>query len=879
MSLTHRPPKFLVNLLERLLPSEWHEIGPGDFEEEYSDRVTNQGHVVAVAWYGLQIIFSTSFFVFDSFYRRFVMLKTYLLITLRNMRKNKISSFINVFGLAVGLACCIVIMLFVHHELSFDRFHENGNRIYRLILKSTRSGEESRQSVFILETGNQLVEEYPEILETLRMERHAGFVVEYEEKRLTTNPHFADPNLFNFLTFPLVQGDKNTVLNDTNSIVISQSFSKKLFGRQSPIGKILTLYSMDTQYDFKVTGLMLDIPLNSHIKFDIVVPFKHYEQQQLAAKQDLNRLMCTTYLLLNKHADPQVIEAKLPDFVRKHYGNKYAETRSLHFQKLTDIHLRSDFDSIVSINVNSTQWSIFYPLALIAFLILLIASINFVNLSIARASRRAKEVGIRQAIGASRFQLLIQFLAETVILSFISLLVGLGLASMILPLFNSIMRQELSLDLGANLPFFCVLLGFTFLVGILSGLYPSLFLASFRPVECLKGEVKGGTKTGHFIRKGLVILQFTVSVVFIIGTLMILRQLNYVKKLDLGFSKENIIRISIFKDSNLKKKPLLIKQELMKNPNITRVILSSSSPGSYAGWPRPFYRLEAPDETLEMNEICVGKEHFDFFGIKFVQGGNFSEGNPEHSSSEVIINETAARMFGWDNPIGQIIRCDRLKERIGVNEPFKIIGVVRDFHNATLHEAIKPSVYYYWPDTANSSILMRIQPENIQETLAWLQKKWGDLPTHIPFRHVFIDEGLEEGFYRNDRKIGQTYTFGSLISITLACMGIFGMAAFTVERRRKEIGIRRVFGASERRVFWLLSRDFTYLVLIANLIAWPIGYYVCRRWLDNFAFRANINWWIFILATGLVLSVSVLTVGYHTSKTATANPADILRCE
>jgi len=801
------------------------------------------------------------------------MLKNYLKTAIRNLKKNPFYSFINVFGLAVGMACCIMIMLFVQDELSYDRYHENANKIFRITSHWEMEGRELNYATTRGNLGPSLVQEYPEIKNCVRVVIHRWFVVEHNEKRITTNPIFADPSILEVFTFPLSRGNKDNALADPNNVVISEDLAETVFGEKDPMGKILTLYSLKEHYDLQVTGIMKNVPHNSHFRFDFLVPIEHL---RVRAKGNDNWLRtCNTYLLLDKNADPEIVTDKIQQYTTKLYADRPSSGRRHALQPLTSIHLNSDLALELEKNSNLKPS---YFLSAVAFLIMLIACINFMNLSTARSSRRFREVGMRKVIGASRLQLIRQYLGESILLAFIALVVSLGLVAFLLPSFNGLMNKHLALNFAQNLFLYAGLFLLSILVGTLAGVYPAIFMSSFRPVEVLKGEMKKGSVLGALMRKTLVVFQFTLSLVFIIGILVVFHQLNYVKNKDLGFDKENIIEIPIFKDSKLTERPELIKSELSQHPNVLDVIVSSGAPGFYNGWPIQCVPEGVSDDSpVELNLIEVGEDFFDFFKIEFVAGRDFSKKIASDTTSAIILNETAVKSLGWEYPVGKQIKSSRFAGREQDSASATVIGVVKDFHNGSLHEEIRPTVYRYWP--RHGEILLRISPDNVQETLAFLENKWRTLPTHLIFFYFFIDTSLENQAYQGDKREGKIFTYAAILAIVLACLGLFGLASYTAERRIKEIGIRKVLGASVSSIILLLNKDFSMLVLIANVVAWPIGYYVMHRWLQDFAYRAGIAWWIFVLASVMAFVISLLTISYQSIKAAITNPVNTLRYE
>jgi len=724
--------------------------------------------------------------------------------------------------------------------------------------------------------GPGLVNEFPEVVDYVRLGMPRDFIVESGSKRFKTDPVGSDPNILNVFTFPLIKGDKNTALKNPDNVVISEQLAEKLFGDEDPIGKIVRLYAIDEKNDFQVSGVMKNIPYNSHLRFDFLVPHRHKEAQTDAIGS--RSWKCVTYLLLEKKTNPRELEKKFPDFLLKHYGKQRASENKFILQPLTSIHLHSDLD-YDEIILKKGNISTSYSLSAVAFLILLIACINFMNLSTARATRRSREVGLRKVVGASRLQLFRQFLGEAVFLSFVSLLLATVIASLLLPFFNSVIGKHLSMNFRGNLFLYLGLTLLSLFVGFLSGSYPAIVLSSFQPVEVLKGDVKKGSALGIYMRKVLVVFQFGISLIFIIGTIIIFQQMNFVKNRDLGFNKNNIIRIPIFKDGAFTLRSELIKRELNKYPNILKVIVTSGVPGFYNGWPiKCVPEGFAEDEPVEMNIIEVGEDYFDFFEVDIVQGRDFSKEITLDAKLAVILNETAVKVLNWKFPVGKQIKSAYFSDNSIKPAPVTVVGVVKDFHNGSLHEEIKPTIYKFSPQR-HSTICLRVGPENIQDTISFLNKKWRELPTYLILNYYFIDDSMETYLYADDRKVSNVFTFSSILAIVLACLGLFGLASFSAERRIKEIGIRKVLGASISNIVLFLSKDFAKLILIANIIAWPIGYYVAYRWLQDFAYRINISLWAFLLASFLVFLITILTISFQTIKAANLNPVDTLRYE
>ncbi|KPK87072.1 hypothetical protein AMJ80_12690 [bacterium SM23_31] len=794
------------------------------------------------------------------------MFKNYFKIAVRNLLKYKVFSFINISGLAVGMACCIVIFLFVQDELSYDRYHENSEYIYRIANELTIPTGVSR-SVF---TGGwmapNLINDFPEVLNAVRIQDYHG-VMSYEDKRFDEFHHYADPSLLDIFTFPLIRGNKKTALTEPNTAVITEEFAEKYFGEEDPMGKTIVI---DGKHNFKITGILKKIPYNSHIRFTFIGSYTSLKNLIGLERFEEGSNLLATYLLLEKNALDNEIEQKFNDFLVKHKSERYASHNKYFLEPLTSIYLYAE-DTLSNARHSDITYS--YMLSLIALAILIIACINFINLSTARASHRSREVGLRKVVGAYRLQLIWQFLGESVLLSFIALFIAVLLVFLFMPGFNDLSDKHLTLDFSGNLLLYIVLAVITLVVGILSGCYPAFFLASFQPAEVLKGSVKQGSVISVFMRKGLVIFQFALSLVFIIGTIIVLIQLDFIRNRYLGFDKDMVVIITVDKVSSMSPRYDMIKAEFLQNPNILDVTASGSNPGTYGGHGKAFAPEGFPeDEPVTLSELGVSYTFFEFYGIDIIEGRNFSQEMPTDETEAVILNETAVKMIGWEEPIGKQIVIDRGETKATV------IGVVKDFHSGSLHEEIKPSLFripfFKW----YGNFAVKIRPNNVQGTIAFLEDKWREYFPESVLRYGFLDEKIAS-YYKEEERTSRIFEFSSVLAVILACLGLFGLASFSAERRVKEIGIRKALGATVPGIVMLLSKDFAKLVIAANVIAWPVAYLIMDRWLQNFAYRISFGWWIFLLAGILTLAIALITISYQSIKAATANPIDSLRYE
>jgi len=869
-----KQPKLGEWLLKRMFPEYTRNTAPGDFEEVYANLREQDGIFRAWVWYWIQIVKSILPFIINCFQGGNAMFKNYLIIALRNIKRSKIYSVINIFGLAVGMACCIVIMLFVQDELSYDRFHENADRIYRVANELNHDTGVMKLTHTFPWMAPELVSAYPEIEDAVRISRKAGTIISYGSKKFEEEAFYADPSIFSIFTFPLLRGDEKTALKEPNSVVITKTLAEKIFGIEDPVGKTITI---NNKFDFKITGILREVPYNSHFRFDFLASYNSL-REIVDNRFFENYMLIKTYLLLKEDTKPEEINAKLHDYFLKRKGKEHA-SRSRHFvQPLTSIHLHSDLRGELGENGNVVYS---YGLSAVALLILIIACINFMNLSTARASRRSKEIGLRKVIGAQRIQLLKQFLGESVFLSFIALFFAVILSSFLLRFFNSLMNRHLTLDFTSNLFLYLGLIVLAFFVGFLSGGYPAFFLSAFKPADVLKKQSKRRYSGGTLIRKGLVVFQFTISLLFIVGTIIIMSQMHFIRNKSLGFQKDYVIKIISSMDKTLGQRYDIIRKELMEYPGVINVTGSfdpigvNLSTDGHIPLSQVVPEGFSPDEPLAVPVVTVGKNYFEFFNIEIVDGRDFSVNISSDRENALLFNEAAVKEFGWDNPIGKKVVADFF-DGDGMKQK-NVIGVVKDFHYSSLREEIKPALFIYDPERI-WNYYVRISSENVPETLSFLQKKWSEYTDKMIFSYSFLEEDIE-AHYKKEDELNRVFRFSSLLAISIACLGLFGLALFTVEQRAKEIGIRKVLGATISSVIALLSKEFLSLIVIANVLAWPIIYFVMKDWLQNFAYRINIGLWIFLAGALLVFVIALITVSFQSIKAALKNPVDTLRYE
>jgi len=799
------------------------------------------------------------------------MLRNYLKSAIRNIKKHKGYASINIVGLAIGMTCCILIVLYVSTELGYDRYHENADRIYRLGLDANLGGSRVITPISNGPSAPVLVQEYPEVIDAVRIRTVSRTSVEYEDRQFYENGIlYADNSIFSVFTFPVIAGDPRTALERAYSVVLTEDTARKYFGDLDPVGKTLTLNSDST---FVITGVMNNVPANSHFTFDMLCSFETLYDRNRELMEEWFNFRDYTYLLLAEGFEYRDLENKFPALIEKHMGNTLqALGGEINFflQPLTSIHLHSNLENEMSPNSSITYIFIF---AAVALFILCIACINFMNLATARSSTRAKEVGMRKVVGAERKELIRQFLGESLLFSFLSLMIALLFSWLALPLVSSLSGQDLRAGFAGTPWLIPGLLGFALFVGFLSGSYPALFLSSFRPALVLKGNLKAGS-THSRLRHILVVSQFLISITLIIGTGIILNQIEFMKNKSLGFDKENILVVEIL-DRNLRKSLDSIKAEIRRVPGVLGVSSASLVPGQEPSV-QPFVPEGFSEKQAQLMEVFwIDNEFFPTLGMEIVQGRNFSLEFGTDSSSAVIINETAARRYGWEDPIGKTIRAPG--DDVTQWDTYTVVGVVKDFHRTSLHSVIAPQIIGNDPDRFDE-LVVRIAPENPDLTLGLLREKWKEIDPLRPLDFFFLDSHLDSQ-YGAEERLSDILSAFSVFAIFIACLGLFGMASFAAEQRTKEIGIRKVLGASVAGVVVLLSKDFLKLVVVANLMAWPIAYFGMHKWLQNFAYKTGVSIWIFVFAGIAAMGIALATVSYQSIRAALLDPIRAIKYE
>jgi putative ABC transport system permease protein len=867
----HAPP-IGEKILKYFYPDIEAESISGDYEVIYEELLQNKGILYSGLWYWIQILRSVLVAITVWLFWRTAIFKYHIRVTLRNLRRNKGYSIINISGLALAIACCILILLWIQGELRYDRYHEHADRIFRLGSEADLGGRFFRVPLSNNPAALTLQEDFPEVIAAARIRKSAFPSVEYKDLKFYEQEiYFADSSLFSVFTIPFISGNPDKALKTAYSIVITEDIAKKIFGRENPIGKVLKLQGRS---EFKVDGVVKNMPAQSHFTFNILCSFETLREEQKRQMERWIGFPNYTYLLLSANYDYRELEKKLPAFIDKYMGKDLKNIKAdlkFFLQPLTRIHLHSHLEREISANGDVKYVYIFSSIAL---LILLIACINFMNLSTARSATRAIEVGIKKVLGVSRSNLIRQFLIETFIYCFMGLLLAILVVYLALPL----VRTFLGIDIHFNFSLLPWLLptffGLTFFIGLVAGSYPALFLSSFPPGIVLKGPLRKGAQNSRF-RSILVVAQFTVSIILIIGTGIIFSQLRFMKSKDLGFKKEQVVLMRV-PERILSKSFDAIKAELIAVPGIISAAASSIVPGIEPNINQFIGEGISDENQFTMDVMSVDQDYFPTMDMEIVKGRNFS---PEYVSDQkhaVILNETAAKRFGWDNPIGKKI-WTYSRSRLKADQGKTVIGVVKDFHMISLHRVINPLVIDNAP-FAFGGLSVRISQKNIGDTLDVLRKHWKNIDADRPFYYFFLDTFFEEK-YKGDENLSQIFVFFTVFAIFIACLGLFGLASFLAEQRTKEIGIRKVLGASTSTVVLLLSKEFVSGVFLANGIAWPVAYYSANLWLQGFAYRTSVKLNIFVLSAGLAVAIALLTVSFRALRAALANPVDSLRYE
>ncbi len=806
------------------------------------------------------------------------MIRNYLKISWRNLLKNKAYSLINIFGLGAGMTICLLITVYIVDEMSYDKHHHDSNRLFRVA--SEVKGEKWVATPAPMAKG--LKDDFPEVEQTTRLLRFPGtdkVLLRYEPDQkqfFETNVYYVDSTFFQLFNFELKYGDINTALEESNTIVISEEAATKFFGNQNPIDKVLNVGLANGEFNYTIKGVIKRTKNKSHIPANLLLSMANDDIGKWVSSQTswASNSIFHTYVKLKKGSDSKAFESKLDDFLERNGGKEFEAAgfkKDLFIQPVKDIYLHSNFGYEVAANGNIKYLYIFSSIA--AFL-LLIACINFMNLSTARSEKRAKEVGMRKVIGAPKSALIAQFLGESLLMCGLALMVTLLLFQLLLPGFNQFTSKELSLTESPSL--FIWLLIIPVVTGLVSGLYPALYMSSFKPISMLK--FKAGTNVSALnIRKGLVIFQFTISTTLILGAILIGQQMSYMSKLDLGFTRDQKIVLPI-QTSEANNSVNTLKNELLGNSQIVEAAYGGTYPGIESVTSMLFYSEGKTEyEKVDVNTVYAEPGYLETLGIELLAGRDFSD-EFQNDQDALIVNETALNQLGYteDDAIGRVLHF----EFQNVKQSMTIVGVVKDYHFQSLHEKIKPLALTVNPIFGLTSgyLILDTKSSDYSELIGTIQKTWSRINANSPFVYSFLDQDFQRNYEKENLTAKLIHSF-TVIAIVIACLGLFGLAAFTAEQRFREIGVRKVLGASVSQIIALLSKDFMKLITVSIILSSPISYYAMNKWLSGFAYRTDIEWWAFVTAGAVTVLVALLTISFQAIKAAIINPVESLRTE
>lgn len=873
------PSKFADRLLSYLVSQEFYEEISGDLAEEYQEYAQVKGKFRANLTYLIEVIRYARMYRAERNYQStnsFSMLQNYIKVAFRNLIKHKSYSIINISGLGVGLACVFMIFLFIKVETSYDKFHKNGSDIYRL---QHVYGYINAQAAPTYER------DYAEVISSTRINfwktdkkiSLSNDEIYYEDVLL------ADSNFFSFFSFPLIRGDKASCLRDRNSMTISESYARKLFGDEDPIGQVLQVEDMinGQELPYKVTAVFKDIPFNSHLQFDMVAPFKvMYDDPSINILELWPNDWIGSYVQLKPGTDPEYMEEKYQEMWNKYYDAE-ADSITIDFMALEDLYLKSyDLRSDYAEHGNINQVRIFSAIAII---ILLIACINFMNLATARSSKRSKEVGVRKVMGAFRKQLIIQFFAESTIMTILALILASIILVVVIPPINRLTGINLLLGLNQIVPVVIGVILLTIITILIAGSYPALFLSSFQPISILSGNATGNNGKAA-IRKALVIFQFTISIALIIGSLVVYKQMLFVKQKDLGFEPDNVVVMNFGNMEDFGRKWHRVKNQVQSIPGVKSVMAGRMVPGDNAFyWGYKFEDFTDYEDPYgdAWKGFYIGYNTLDGLGVELLMGRTFSEDIPTDSTA-FILNESgwkrAIEEYGesWNEPIGKTIEYytthsgDWAMDKKGV-----VVGVVKDFHHHSLEREIDPLVIHNVP---SRKLMVKVDAEKTNEVIASIESLWVEWNAPTTFNYQFLDEQFEAA-YRDEEQFNQFILIFCLLAIAIACMGLYGLSSFVAEQRIKEIAVRKALGASEHKIVQMLSIHFLKLVGISIIVATPVAYYYINQWLANFAYRIDLSWIYFVIGSIAAAVIAIATISFHSIKAATSNPVNSLRTE
>ena len=857
------PPVTARWILKKIVKSGNDDFALGDLYELYTARLQDQSRMKAVCWFWSEILRSFPRFLVTEMFWHLGMAVHIVRTAFRNMKKYKIYSMINCTGLAVSLGCVIFIVLLIRYELSFDLFHTNNNRIFRVFTEDKRPDGSFFKAPVMLPFAPAVKNDLPEVEKVTRI-KSSSCLVSRGDQQFYESMYYADKEFLDVLSFPLITGDSRSMLADPFSVVMTEKLVRKYFGIENPIGQVITLNHSE---NYVLTGILKDVPANSHLRFDMLVSFATLESKNVSALQEWTSFSDDyTYVLLRQGSNPSDIERKLPLLLKKYAGDKAMQKHVLHLQPLKDVHFSMlAYDDAVTISV-----TYLYVFSAIAFLILMIACINFINLTTARSGVRVKEVAMRKVVGASRVQLIWQFILESLIMSTLSVVVAVIIISCILPFCNNYLHKNILLDLVKDSSLVFILIGIAVVTGLIAAGYPALFLSGFHPARILKRPVMLKKGKGYSFRAVLVMFQFAVSIALMIGTLTVYRQIQYMRRKPLGFDADPVVVIPL-RNRLVQTDHEAFKNAILRHGFILSATLSNGTPAS--GYSRVSNYIPeggSDRDAVYMLTIEADCDFISTYNLEIISGRNFSKTRAMDRSGTYILNETAAEKLGWNHSIGKRLA-------MGSEDQKEIIGIVRDFHYFSLQNVILPTVITIG-STQSQFLSIRMDTQSVPEALNFIEATFKKFSPMVPFQYFFIDKQFER-YYRSEKTIGGLLLTGTGIGVLISCMGILGLAAFIGEQRRKEIGIRKTLGGSVTSVVTLVFKDLIRIILLANVIGCPVAYWILTTWLRNFAYRIQMGAGVFILSGSVVLIVAMFTAGYHVLKAACMNPVDVLKYE
>lgn len=794
------------------------------------------------------------------------MIKNLFTIALRNIRKDKVYSSINILGLTIGITCSLFLLLYILDELSFDRYHKNADNIYRVVSNIKEPDNAFTWAVAQIPLGQELKDNYPEVKNAVRFFNMQRNLYKQGEKQFYEEDFYlADSTVFDMFSYSFKEGDPVTALDDPFTMVVTEKIAKKYFGTESPIGQSLQNQQGE---EFKITGLIEDVPLNSHFRFDALVSRNTRPQNQ----GGWGGFGVYTYIQLPEGYDLTKMYASLDKIIKEKVNpifEQYGISINYELQKITDIHLYSKIQDEAEAGGDI---SYIYIFGVVALFMIIIACINYMNLATARSANRAKEVGIRKVMGSQRGQLISQFITESLLIAIIASLISLLLIYILLPLFNTLSNKEMTIAVIMQLPILLTLIGIVIFTGVVGGSYPAFYLSSFNPVQVLKGKLatKGGSS---LFRKSLVVVQFSLSIFMLISTLIVFDQLNFLRNKDLGFNKQRVLSVQL-SGNDLQSRAATMVEKFRQNGEVIGAGMADAAPGQGIG--KLLIQVEDNDGKMDERGVDLFSADYDFvktMGMTIVQGRDFSRENAADTSFAVLVNESMVKRMGWTDPIGKKFTFGG-----GPNPEKKVVGVIKDYHQNSLYDPIEPLMIVLNPSP--NLIFVRIKEGEVKQSLASLEKSWKEVNPNHPFEYDFLDQDFDSQ-YRADEKRSQIFTAFSILTIVIACLGLLGLSAFTTEQRTKEIGVRKVMGASVQGLVVLVSKEFFVLVGLGMLLAFPMAWYFTDQWLQNFAYRIELQgeWPTFIVSALLAFVITMITVGFFVIKASVANPVKALRDE